>query len=120
MLRWIGLVAVGALVLGFAVPARAQLPTSGAGGMKLVPVDTTRNLAAPVPTIIQPPRKSLLQRTRDSLSRLNPFSTTPKPTAPQQPTTKMPQQNAQQQPNTGGGGGLSLPKIPNLISGSAR
>jgi len=105
--------------------SQAQLPSSGGTNMQFVPVDTNRNLAAPIPSVptLQkpaPPKKPLLARIGDRLAVLNPFH-------PKQPPAKVPgplapsaQLPKDQQPPTGTTTAPTLPSIPPLVQGSIR
>src|SRR5262245_25304338 len=72
MLRW-GIVLVAAVALGVATEARAQLPR-GNGQVQFVPIDTTKNLATPIPTVAMPQTKdSYFDRLYNSLASVLPF-----------------------------------------------
>ena len=115
MLRWKLAIAAGVIVLAVAGSARAQGPSPGSTGMQFVPINTTQNLAAPIPVRIMPQRKSLLKRVHDSVSKLSPFS-------PSQPTMPV----ATTQPKgTSAAAGLSnlippKPKVTDFVSGAAK
>jgi hypothetical protein len=115
------LASVGLVILASAV--HAQLPSAGGTNMQFVPVDTTRNLAAPVPTMKPPPQqqqKPFLARVGDRLSALNPFRPKQPPArvpGPVAPTTQLPRD---QQPPANASAPPSLPQIPPLVQGSGR
>ncbi|HLW64271.1 MAG TPA: hypothetical protein VKS79_03055 [Gemmataceae bacterium] len=101
----------------------AQLPTSGSTNMQFVPIDTTKNLAAPVPAMKPPPQqqqpKPLLARIGDRLAALNPFRPKQPPVrvpGPLAPTNQLP---ASQQPPANAGA-PGLPQIPPIAQGSSR
>ncbi|MFL5340772.1 MAG: hypothetical protein ACJ8F7_11535 [Gemmataceae bacterium] len=131
MLRWGGLLAAALVGLALTGTARAQLPSPGSSGMNYVPVDTTRNLAAPIPVVPVPPKKSLLSRTYSSVKSVVPFvgKSTPN-VSPMMPTAMTPKNMPQpQQPAQASGptllqtvnNFLSLkPKVSDVVSGSAR
>ncbi len=89
MLRWGIVPGAGLLVLVLTAPASAQMPAAG-NGLKFAPINTTKNLAAPIPVMPVQPRKSLLSRTVASVKSLNPLAS--KPAAQAAPTAPMPQQ----------------------------
>src|SRR5262245_61551981 len=127
MLRW-GIVLSAVVVLGVATEARAQLLPRGNDQIQFVPIDVTKNLATPIPTINAPqPKGSYFDRLYDALASVLPFpkrnrqpnlagplvpimqlpKSSQGPVAqPQQPTTKLP----------------SLPSfsLPPIISGTAK
>src|SRR5262249_31127066 len=113
----------GLLILSSAL--HAQLPSSGGTNMQFVPVDTNRNLAAPIPTVptLQKPpapKKPLLARLGDRLAVLNPFHPKQPPAkvpGPMQPTPKLPKA---QQPSTGSATAPTLPSIPPLVQGTIK
>ena len=115
------LAAFGLFVLASTV--HAQLPSASGPNMQWVPVDTTKNLAAPVPSMKPPTQqqpKPLLARIGDRISALNPFR--PKQPAPQvpgplAPTTQLPKS---QQPPVNANAPLSLPQIPPLVQGTIK
>src|SRR5947199_1513640 len=75
MLRW-GIVLAAAVVLGLATEARAQLLPRGNDQVQFVPIDVTKNLATPIPTVIVPqPKGSYFDRLYDSLASVLPFPT---------------------------------------------
>ncbi len=115
MLRgWMALAAV--LLLGLAVEARAQvLPTNG-NGLTFVPVDTTKNLVAPIPVYGAAQNKgSFFDRFYNVVASIVPFMTPRQPVPPQTgPRPLLPQPT---QP-TSILGSLQLPKVPKLFSGS--
>lgn len=119
----LALVLVGTAALVAAT--QAQQPVSGRSGLRFVPIDTTKNLAAPIPLMPQAPKKSFLERTSDRLSSLNPFSSKKSapslsPMPPQARLPKNMQAPPQQQPSSGGLSNLKLPEIPPLLTGVAR
>lgn len=125
MLRW-GIVLAAAVVLGLATEARAQLLPRGNDQVQFAPIDVTKNLATPIPTVVTPqPKGSYFDRLYDALAKVLPFPKRnrqpnlggplvpvmqlPKSVQaalpqPQQPTTKLP----------------SLPSLPTLFSGAAK
>ncbi|HEV3146549.1 MAG TPA: hypothetical protein VGZ47_21860 [Gemmataceae bacterium] len=116
----IALATAGLFIIASAV--QAQQPSVGGTNMQFVPVDTSKNLAAPIPSVptLQkpaPPKKPLLARIGDRIGALNPFR--PKPAAakapgPVSPTTQLPKD--QQPPATTPP--LSLPQIPPVVQGT--
>jgi hypothetical protein len=85
--------ALALVVLATNLPA--QTPSPGGTGMQFVPVDTGRNLAAPVPNVMpstpQQPKKGFFGRVADGIGKLNPFRPkTPPATNPTSPTTQLP------------------------------
>ncbi len=84
MHRWGILLAGGLLALALVGPARAQ-------AVRNVPIDTTKNLAAPIPLIPVAPKKSLVSRTVNTVKSVVPFvkKSTPQ-IAPVAPTTQLP------------------------------
>ena len=79
MLRWGVAPCAALLALSLVGPARAQMPSPGSSGLKYVAIDTTKNLAAPIPVVPVQPKKSLLSRTVNSFKSLNPLAKTPTP-----------------------------------------
>ena len=131
MLRWGGFLAAGLVSLALTGAARAQLPSPGSTGMNFVPVDTTKNLAAPIPVVPVPPKKSLLSRTVSSVKSVVPFvgKSTPSvspvmPMAALPKNLQQPQQAAQPPSPTllqTVNNLLSLkPKVSDVVSGGAR
>ena len=102
------------LVLGVPAGTPAQGPSAGKSGMIYAPIDTTKNLAAPIPLPRLPVKKSFFGRVRSSVASLNPFAKKPDPVAPVAPTTKLP---ANAQPTASGGRPI---EIPHLFEGKAR
>src|SRR5262245_46443587 len=83
MLRW-GMALAAVLLLGLTVEARAQaLPTNG-GGLTFVPVDTTKNLIAPIPVYGAAQSKgTFFDRFYNVVATILPFMTPRQPTTPQ-------------------------------------
>src|SRR5262249_11430567 len=74
MFRW-GIALAAVVALGYASQLHAQVPTGG-NGLKFVPVDTTRNLAAPVPMVYIPqPKMPLPDRLHNFFASFIPFMT---------------------------------------------
>jgi hypothetical protein len=115
------LAAAGLFVLSSMV--HAQLPSAGGTNMQFVPVDTTKNLAAPVPAMKPPPQqqqKPFLAKIGDRLAALNPFRPKQPPArvpGPMAPTTQLPRD---QQPPANVSTPPSLPQIPPLVQGSIK
>lgn len=123
-----GLLAGVVSMLLLAAEARAQLPRNG-NGLTFVPVDTSKNLATPVPTFNKPVEKgSLMDRLRESLATIMPFKLSSRRNAlpePQMPTTKLPQGTPSRlpspvQPTTKLPNAIQLPKLPTPVSGSIK
>src|SRR5262245_24103514 len=122
MHRW-GIVLTAAVALGLAVEARAQLPR-GNGQVQFAPIDTTKNLATPIPTINAPqPKDSYFDRLYDALASVLPFpkrNRRPNLAAPLAPIVQMPANSpgaVQAQQPTSNLPSLPSFKIPPLISG---
>ncbi len=104
MLRWGIALCAGLFVL--AQTASAQVPSAG-NGLKFVAIDTTKNLAAPIPLMPVQKKKSLLSRTYDSVKSLNPLASKPaSPIAPKAAPAQVPQSSSALQ-------ALSNVKLPN-------
>lgn len=92
MTRW-GIAAAAVVLLGLTGPVQAQVPTGG-NGMRFVPIDTSRNLATPLPVGNIPQlKKSSLERFFEAVEKALPFfgKTRRAPlTGPMAPTTKLP------------------------------
>ncbi len=123
MQRW-GIVLAAVVLIGLASEVRAQVPVGG-NGMRFVPVDTTKNLATPIPSVNLPkPNLSMQDKIHNVFASFLPFinkrqGTLPGPqmpgnTLPKGIASKLPQP---QQPTTKTS---SLPTFPPLISGAAR
>jgi hypothetical protein len=115
MLR-LGMALAAALLLGLAVEARAQaLPTNG-NGLTFVPVDTTKNLVAPIPVYGAAQSKgTFFDRFYNTVALILPFMTPRQPGIPQTgPRPLLPQPTKP----TSGLGSLKIPEVPKLISGS--
>lgn len=88
------IVLAGVIVLGLGSSAYAQLPRSG-NGMTFVPIDTTRNLATPIPSVNVPQSQpSFFDQLYEKLAKILPF--TPKSkrnplSAPMAPVMQLPQ-----------------------------
>src|SRR5262245_49310155 len=73
MLRW-GIVLAAVVILGAATEARAQLLPRGNDQVQFVPIDVTKNLATPIPTVMVPqPKGSYFDRLYDALASVLPF-----------------------------------------------
>jgi hypothetical protein len=106
MLRWGIALGAGWLLLALATPASAQVPIAG-NGLTFAPIDTSKNLAAPIPLMPVQKKKSLLSRTYDSVKSLNPLASKPTPQiAPKAAPAQVPQSSAALQ-------ALSNIKVPN-------
>jgi hypothetical protein len=92
------------------------MPSSGSTGMKFVPVNTTQNLAAPIPIRVIP-KKTLLQRVHDSVARLNPLA----PSRPAMPTIPKPT-TAPPKDSQGSSGIANLlphkPRVSDFVTGT--
>jgi len=128
MLRW-GIVLAAVLALGLASEARAQLLPQGNGQVQFVPIDVTKNLATPIPTVVVPqPKGSYFDRFYDALASVLPFprrNRSPYLPSPLVPTMQMPQSSqgpvAQpQQPTTSLSNFLPTITLPPIISGGAK
>jgi hypothetical protein len=117
--RILMLAATAIAIVGISVSSHAQSP--GGTNMKFVPVDTNKNLAAPVPTVYTPPpkpeRKPILARIGDAIGRLNPF----KPKQPASTAGTIPQPNGNVQPASNFSPAPSLPQgLPTAAPGAGR
>lgn len=115
MLKW-GMALAAALVLGLTAEARAQaLPTNG-GGLTFVPVDTTKNLVAPIPVYgAAQTQGTFFDRFYNVVASILPFMTPRQPVPPQTgPRQMLPQPTKP----TSILGSLQLPQVPKLFSGS--
>jgi hypothetical protein len=113
------LTAVGLFIVAAVAPA--QQPSPGGTNMQFVPVNTNRNLAAPVPSVptLQKPvqNKPFLARVGDRIASLNPFRPKQPPAkvpGPLAPTTQLP---ANQQPSATGTA-PSLPQVSPVAQGN--
>src|SRR6266568_1834426 len=101
MLRW-GIVLAVTVVLGLATEARAQLLPRGNDQVHFVPIDVTKNLATPIPTVIVPqPKGSYFDRLYDSLASVLPFpkrNRKPYLPSPLAPTMQLPKSSQAQLP----------------------
>jgi hypothetical protein len=126
--RW-EIVLAAVTLLGLATQLRAQTPTGG-NGLRFVPIDTTKNLATPIPTVnIPQPNLSMQDKVHNFFARFLPFINKRQGTlpGPVMPGTTLPKgiQSAINQPqkpttSTSTSGLPSLPTVPPIVSGSVR
>jgi hypothetical protein len=120
--RGIALSAV--IMLGLAAAGRAQVP-SGGNGLRYVPIDTSRNLATPLPASnLGQAKPTLSDRLHATVAKVLPFTAKKQPSifAPQRPATPSPRgmQAQQAQAQKPPAKPFSLPSIGSFFSGGAK
>jgi hypothetical protein len=118
---------IGSALLAFVTSANAQVPQNQ-GRVQFVPIDTTKNLATPVPAgnlpVGQP--RSYFDRLLAAIRGVWPFGTSTSRQAfmagPQVPVTRLPQPTPSNlpQPQTPRTQLPSIPSIPPIVSGTIR
>ena len=121
------LVLICSTMLALASGAYGQIPQNQ-GRVKFVPIDTTKNLATPVPAVNLPVNQpqSYFDRLLAAIRGVWPFGTSTSRQAymagPQVPVTRLPQPNPSTlpQPQAPSTRLPSLPSIPPIVSGTIR
>lgn len=120
MYKW-GLALAALALLAVATESHAQVRPTNGNGLTFVPVDTTKNLVAPVPIYgAAQPKGSFFDRFYNALATFVPFLTKrqpPPPASAQLPQKPLPApgQPASSFPNL-----PMIPQIPPLVSGSIK